>query len=224
MYKTVKNLLDTSSVWNGFSAFETAFTSFGDKLSQLETIAYGQTLALVGVKNVKVAKRAEAAKRTVEVAGALMAFASANGDVALQTMMKISESSIKFSAAQKSLQLIDAVIEQANIHINELGDFGIDQSMLSALETLRDELDIIFNSPRQAIVGRKAMTTKLDELVGELDALLKNQLDKLALLLDAQDHTFYLNYKAARVIVDLKPAQSGGEEGNVPPNSGAYEG
>ncbi len=227
MYKTVKNVVDSANSWTGFTAFEAAYTAFGSKLTQLENFAYNQTLALVGVKTVKEAKRTEAAKFTLEVAASLAAFASTTGNVELRERMKISPSKLKYGAAHHSLQLIDLVIEKATLHLNDLGDFGVDQAKLTALINKRDQVNIVFNAPRQAIVDRKVMTAKMDELVLEIDRILREQLDKLMLILDPQDHEFFLSYNAARVIVDHKAhhasADDESEEEEDESNDSDYE-
>lgn len=208
MYQTVQQSVEASTSWNGLTAFESAYTAFSAKMLLLEELAQQQVLALKGVKPVKTAKREKLAKKAAEVVAALKAFASATDNPGLIGMLNFRISKFQHGAAQLSLQLIGMVIEQATIHLNDLGAFGVDQAKINEVITLRDEFVAVLNSPRTAIVDRKVITLKIDELVNEIDAILKDQMDNLVVLLDQTDHAFFLNYNAARVIVDHKAHHS----------------
>jgi hypothetical protein len=62
----------------------------------------------------------------------------------------------------------------------------------------------------------KSATTAIGGLFKDVDAILKNKLDKLVLSFRVTNPDFYTNYLNARIIVDLG-AGKGPEEEPIPP-------
>lgn len=223
MYKAVKTVIAANNTaWTGLPAFVSAFDTYTSKVALLELHAYNQKMALVGVSAVKRAKRELIAERTLALSSSLTAFAVITNDVELINQMKISKWSIIKGEGQHALQLVDIVLNKANEHLGELGDFGIDQTVVDDFQTLRDEFEIQLTAPRSAIVERKTLTGQILVLQRDIDALLKLQLDQLMEFLREENPQFFAAYKNARVIID-QPAthQSGENEGSsFPPSEG----
>ena len=224
MYKSVKTIVSGNNVsWEGLPAFVSAFASFSEKLGLLEQHAYNQNLALVGVSAVKDAKREVVADKGYAMASSIAAYAVISNEVSLINQMKISHWDLKASSRSRVLQHLDLILTSATEHVNDLGDFGVDQSTIDELQGLRDELDVLLSAPRNAIVERKVLTQQIKLLSKDIDALLKLQLDKLMVVLKADFPQFYAQYKSARIIIDHKATRGGsGEAGENEPNGGSY--
>ncbi len=218
MYKAVKSVVEAnSSAWAGLPAFDTVFNTFSSKVDLLQTHAYNQGLALVGVSAVKDAKREEVSEKAFSMASSIAAFAVITNKAGLIEQMRINKWSIRMGAHQHALQVVDLIIEKATEHVNDLGDFGVDQNSITELQTLRDELEVLFTAPRNAIVERKTITAQIKVLDREISLMLKLQLDKLMVVLQEDNPEFFDKYKNARIIVDLKNPSSGSES-----NTGGY--
>ena len=136
--------------------------------------------------------------------------------------VKIHPTGVLHGSRASALQLVERILELANTHITNLGDFGISQIDVDALQTAHDELNLLFYAPRQAIVDRKYLTDAMDVLVDDLDDLLKNTFDKLMTVIKDSDEVFFRKYSTARTVVHFGTGHSAGSdpsEGGTPPVS-----
>jgi len=215
MYKAVKTVVNSNTAsWTGLPAFVSVFNTFTEKLVQLETLGYNQAFIALGVGKVKSKKRKEASELVIPISNALKAYAQSVGNESLKQKMNFPPSNLLYKSDFRVNQLISFVIEKAELHLAELGDFGVSQQMLDELNNVHDELRIIFNAPRKAIIDRKLITTQIKGLVGDLDTMLRRQLDLLAGVLKPSELEFFTSYKNARVIIDLRTG--GTTEGIIP--------
>lgn len=226
MYKSVKTVIaGKEALWNGLPAFVNAYAMFSEKLQTLETHAYNQQLALVGVSAVKNSKREAVADRAYAMSSSLAAFAVLNNDVELIDQMKISKWDLKTASKSRVLQHLDLILIKATEFVSQLGDFGVDQTSIDELQVLRDELDTMLSAPRNAIVERKVLTQQIKMLMKDIDALLKFQLDKLMVVLSEEHPEFFAAYKNARMIVDHRNRKSGtGQEFDLSDNPDVDDG
>lgn len=223
MYKAVKTVVaENATLWSGLPAFENVFNTFTQKLGTLEQHAYNQNLALVGVSAVKEDKRELVADKAHAISSSLMAFAVISNNVELINQMKISRNTLRRSPYVRALQLLDLIIAKATVHLNDLGDFGVEQAAITELQTLRDELEVLMNAPRNAIIERKVLTQQIKVITKEIDLLLKNQLDKLMVVLKEEQPDFFTAYRNARIIIDHKAHHSSGESEEGPAETPGY--
>lgn len=203
MYAQVRSVVQQNSTsWSGLVAFETAFSDFVQKLEVLNELSYGQENVTIGVRVHKDVVRYSAIEKALEIAAMIKAFASATGSAELKAQMKITLSKIKFGRKNEALMLIDRIIEKANAHSSELVDFGLTQTKLDELHSVRIALGEAISSPRKAIIERKSITLSIDEKFEEMDELLKGQLDHLVYTLKIQAPKLYKDYNAARLVIE----------------------
>lgn len=226
MYKSVKTVIaGREALWNGLPAFVNAYAAFNQKLQTLESHAYNQQLALVGVSAVKDSKRDAIADRAYAMSSSLAAFAVLNNNVELIDQMKISRYELQRAPKSRILQHLDLILIKATEFVSQLGDFGVDQTSIDELQVLRDELDIMLSAPRNAIVERKVLTKQIIMLMKDIDALLKFQMDKLMVVLAEEHPEFFAAYKNARMIVDHRNRRSGtGQEFDLSDNPDVDDG
>lgn len=196
--------MQNQSSWNGFPAFAAMVGEFSGKLQELEDLCYQQGNVLPGVTVAKNTLRKQTTENARVIIGALKAYALVTGDAELSARADLTQSDLHRMPHLVFKQQLDAILQLANEHLTELADFGIDQLKVDALQTLRDECDLVFNSPRQAIIDRKTLTESIRQRVKAMDRMLKKGLDALMISFKESVPDFYFHYKSARIIIDAK--------------------
>lgn len=213
MYQAVRRVIQSNNAsWNGLAAFENAVTRFSQKVTELENLTYKKSKALLGIKSKRDQKREAIIQQALFVANALYAYAANIGDEKLKADVNYSPSKMKYAPISKFLQIVNGLINTANDHLNDLGDYGIDQPLMDDLTLAHMEFIEMANLPRQAVVSRKVMTQKIKSTVSDIDTVLNDQLDKLIVLLTEQDPTFVMTYEGARTIIDRPATRKGTDD------------
>jgi hypothetical protein len=203
MYRAVRQVIQKhNSSWTGLTAFESGVTKFLDKVTELENLSYQKAKALMGAKSHRDKQRAITADLTLKVSNALFAYASTIGDEILKAKVHYAPSTLKYTPNSRFLQLVEGLIATANELVTDITPYGVDQNKVDALEIAYLELVEIANLPRQAIVSRKVISEKIDNAISEVDTVLKDQLDRLVVLLKDDELDFVLTYEGARTILD----------------------
>jgi hypothetical protein len=220
MYKSLKTILTSNQAsWSALPAFASAVQTFGVRLTALEQSMYQQNLALIGVSAVRDAKKYIVAEKAYAMSSAMVAYAVVNNNVELINQMKIAKYKIESAPRDLILVLVDRILERGTALVNLLGDYGVDQASIDELQTLRDELDVQMNAPRNAIIDRKGQTSRIKSLVKELDAIIKFQLDKLMVILKEEHPDFFVAYSNARLVVDHRNRTMGNAEREDDPDA-----
>lgn len=216
MYKAVKDVLaQHDTVWTGIPAFVSVHDAFMNKLSDLEQGVYNQSLSVIGVNAAKNAKRDLVIDKAFAISSGIVAYAVLNNDAALIDQIKIAKSDMKNASKAKLMIMIDRIIAKATEFGDAITEFGVSELSVTELQTLRDELELILNSPRNAIIARKGYTRMIKTLREELSTMLNLQLDKLMEVLKEEHPDFFSAYKDARVIVDLRKGKRGDGDGDT---------
>lgn len=213
MYKSVKVVIAShADAWSELPAFVSAVERFNDRLGKLEQSAYLQDLSIVGVSAVKNAVKTMAVEKTHAMASAMLAYGVVSDNVELISRMKITRSTLLKSSRDRVLVFIDRVLESAAKYLESLSIYGVEQSDVNELRSLRDELNIQLSAPRNAIIDRKGETAKINFLEKELDVIVNLQLDKLVVVLKEGHPDFFVDYKNARMIIDYRNRGAGAAE------------
>jgi uncharacterized protein involved in exopolysaccharide biosynthesis len=93
-----------------------------------------------------------------------------------------------------------------------LTPYGVLAETISGLRKEIDDFAALIAKPRTQIVARSTATKRLKELFDEINALLRDEMDKLMLVIQGKEPVVYNEYKAARIIVDLRGAYETKEE------------
>lgn len=203
MYRAVRQVIQkNNSSWTGFAAFENAVTKFVQQVTQLENLTYQKGKALIGAKSQRDQQRAITADVALVVANGLFAYASNIANEKLKAEVNYSPSVLKYMPNTRFLQTVEGLIAKATDLLEEITPYGVDQDKLDELQTAYLELVEIANLPRQAIVSRKVITENINDLLKEVDKVLKEQLDRLIVALKDDERDFVLTYEGARTIID----------------------
>lgn len=202
MYFSVKVVCNNNKpIWSGLVAFAEAFGEFETTISNIDTqrlIQEGETTGITADKQ-KVGE--EMIQVTLEVAGAVYAYASKIGNNELMKKVNYSHSKLKQSRDSILRDICQLIHDEANNIIADLTDYGKTAQDLEQQQKKIDDFSAIIAKPRVAITSIKTATQKLKELFKTADNILKTRLDKLIEKYKKTQPKFYTDYKSARIII-----------------------
>lgn len=217
MYLAVQNICNANNgTWNTTPAFVEAFTDFQTTLADIDTQAQIQEGKTTGTTQNKQQEEDEMIQASIVIAAAAYAYASRIGDNALKERVNYTPSQLRRSRDNTLRDSCQNIHDAANEVIAHLADYGIVPENLAQQQQEIDDYSAILAEPRVAIGTRATATTRLVELFQQADDLLKNQLDKLMLIYQTTQPTFYNQYQSARTIVDLGKGGSGTQDEESP--------
>jgi hypothetical protein len=205
MYKTVIGLCDANmTIINEIPAFGGALLQFKGKVSVIDATAELQTLDIRGHARDKEAARATLEATAVALAGAMASFAEANGNLTLEAEVDFTASELMLARDEELVYHCENLEGKINRHIAELTPYGITELVMDGYGDLIEAYKARTYDPTLARTQKKAYTRLLKEQTRDANRFLKRNMDPLAKMFDAHHHEFYLQYRNARVIYDLK--------------------
>ena len=229
MYRTTKNVLEEyRGVWAGHAGFKRGYDDFNGQVTTLGALAQVQSSARTGVALNKQQLRELMIDSTLDVAGALCAYAHKAGNTALRAAADLERSDLK--------DLRDAEIDTCALGIHEQGvktlalqpvvladgsslgaaDYGLSEPLLQALDNRIAAYAAVAESPRAATAKIASATQAVAERFKAADEILDTVLDKLLRQFTATKPEFVAAYWQARVIVDAAASHATGEAPSSP--------
>ncbi|MGD9994053.1 MAG: hypothetical protein AB7S69_12215 [Salinivirgaceae bacterium] len=189
------------------------FMALLEEIKEVQQIQEGKTS---GSTLQKQKEEAEMIEITLRVAAAIYVYATDQKNLELQEEVKISPWYLKRQGDSSLLNRCKRIHQIASgLDAEAVAPFGLLPETISGLQKEIADFDALIAKPRTAIVTRSTATQRLKELFKETDLLLRDEMDKLMLVVKDQDPVFYNEYKAARIIVDLRGAYEPDEEENA---------
>jgi len=203
MYKLVRDVLSANvTSWEGVPAFVSTAQEFEAKVSSIEVKEQVQRSVSIGVGNVARHGKMDSYEKLLRFAGALKALASTTKNEKLYHEVRFGKTATFNKSKVDFMSLVDRVIGRVNEFAPELVNFGLTEEEISGVTTLRKDLDDYLSSSRKAIVIRKSTNQEIAALGKEVDALLKDRLDALMLIVKTSDPVFYNKYVSVRMVID----------------------
>lgn len=203
MYKRVSDVLHTNgTIWEGIPAFVLSVDDLNDKIHALEEKETMQQSVTIGVSAVKDQIKKEKIDEIYRISSALLALAATLSDEKLRKEMKFTHGALSNAPRVELISKIDLIIDRAQTNVSALNDFGIEGQDVSALQTLRSELDTHLMNPRKAISTRKGLNAEINTLSKEIDLLLSDGIDRLMFVLKSDHPPFFAAYTEARNVID----------------------
>jgi hypothetical protein len=219
MYKAVQHICTLNQAyWIDLPAFVNSFAAFSAQLGQLDQLSEKQSLRLMGVRADLDVQRSATIEKAIAMQGALIAFAKDTENNVLRESLRFSKSQLQGGSYALCIQRIHVISQNAAMYLSNLNDYGITQASVEDLELNLTALEEAFNTPRAAIVDRKQFTASIEELIKEIDRVLRDKLDQLMLVLRPSHPEFYDRYHYARAIIEYK-----GKGNHSTPPDGAKE-
>jgi len=206
--KMFKQVLDVASAnqaaYAGIQAFADGMAAFRLRYDQLNALATQHAVLLKGITKQKKEQKELTAQKATIIAGSLRAFATATHNTLLAGKLKFGNHLFSYGSSLANGQKIELVLQLAAENLAELGPFGTTQQKIDELDGLYTALKMMHGSPRKAVIERRDLGSSIDDLFDEMDELLGNQLDELALRFKEEHPSFFHQYKDARKIIDSK--------------------
>lgn len=203
MYRMVVDILNEyQPVWEGTPKMVSAHGELMAKFELIQLHAEKQRSYTLGVKDARNQLRRSTARLGARIAAALTALGADLQDLELIAQVQISESKIYHNSAGETVILLDRILIRANTYASELVEYGIDEATLNEFIAKRDTLMSNILAPRKAIVKRKDALVKIHLLSFDIDALLRNKIDKMVMILRPTSESFFIEYTSARMILD----------------------
>lgn len=195
-------------------AFQNALGDFDSKLISLRSAIQAETEIIIGIAKDKTELRRDLCNSAAGIAASIFAYATTTGSNELKEQVRYSVSDL--------IRLKDELLAPAcnNIHavatanLAALADYGITNAKLVTFSNDILNYSSKVPAPRNAVSDRAAQTAIINTLFKEMDDILKERMDKLALLFKSSHAAFYTAYVSNRVIVDA-PTSPTKLEGNI---------
>ena len=203
MYRaTEKHVDDNAAVIVTNPAFQTAFNKFKTNIVAISNTAQLKGVALVGIAADKTSSKQILSQLAADIAGVICAYASANSNNTLKQEMNLPVSKLLRTRDNELATRCQNIHDKGTANLVALTDYGITTALLANLQTAITNYSAETPKPRTALSGRKTANANLAALFKENDALLNDQLDKLAEIFKTTNPDFVKTYVSNRIIVD----------------------
>lgn len=196
-------------------ALDTAADELAEFITNINANVQVQT-SLSGAAEAKAEALTSLGDLTYEVAGGVLSFADAEGDLALAGRVRLSRTAVTDGSANAVVARCQDVIDAATEHLASLANHGVTQAKLTTLKQRLKSYDALRVLPRQARAASAAATRQLEKLFPEVDRLLSQRIDKLIWQFRAGTPEFYEKYQVARSVVSSATVSSVTETPVVP--------
>ncbi|MCW3102533.1 MAG: hypothetical protein JWO09_973 [Bacteroidetes bacterium] len=203
MYLAVQQVCaDNNAVWSGVGAVSAAITEFNNTITAITAARQIQENSHTGLTEDKKLKQEAMANVAMVVKGAVQAYATDSRNNELYESVNYSNSAIKKQpdtiARDRALLIYNKAMSVNTV----LGNYGVNSTVLTSLQSAITDFEAIMSRPRTAINSVKASTLQISELFANADIVLKRRIDKLMLQFSISSPAFYNTFTNARQIVD----------------------
>ncbi len=186
MYRATEKHYDANAAIIALTlAFQTAFNNFKAKIAVIVSTTQQKDLALTGITIDKSSSKQTLCQLAAETAGIIYAFASATANNTLQQEVNFSYTALLKTKDDQLAPRCQNIHDKAVANLAALSDYGIKSANLTTLQIAISNYSAEAPKPRTAASQRKTMTTNLNNLFKEADAILRNQMDKLVVTFKA---------------------------------------
>ena len=214
MYRTVISVCEgADQTISQLPAFQRGIATLKSYVEQIEQLEQIQVSPTKGITLQKEKLKVDVENLVLEVAGGIHAYAAERDNFEL--MKKTDVNSSIGLVQSELLSTSERIQSEAEKIVSELADYGVTAIELQQLKSLTEQLNKDMTKPKEARIDRSGATANIDDTFRSADALLKNQLDKLALKFRKTAQDFYRAYKSARNIEDRKGRGNNGDD-NLP--------
>jgi hypothetical protein len=204
MYQEVAKVCHLNeTVYVGVPAMNSAVQQLDESVSnilhaagqQMSTMSQGATIE----KNRALDAMTSAA---VQTGNSVYVYALDAGNPELLALASVNKSTFYGGHVNDALLRARNIAAAAQLHLSELGEYGVNAASLAKLNTAIATLENVLDNPRSAIDERKVYTENIKQLFAETDSVLYDRLDKLVTLFKTSAPDFYALYGNARNVID----------------------
>ena len=216
MMKAVDNVFGKySDPIGSIKVMSDSVTEFKTTLSEIDRTVMIQEGKITGTTEQKQKEELEMINAVVRIAAAMYVYGIDTSNFELTARVDINPSTLK-NMNQASLQATcSMVLALAKEHIDNLGNYGVNDADVSNLEKEINDYITLVAAPRSEIVTRSQATSLLKELIKKQMDLLNIKTDKIMVMFKDTQPVFYNEYKSARIIVNMGIRHNETEEAEV---------
>jgi hypothetical protein len=202
MYMATQTVLDNHTMrWNTVPVIVTVKNELDELIQRIEGKNEETDAASLGTTAQKETVRQGLAEKSVSVSGILQAYAAFNDDQVLAAKVKLIKSDLLTCRETDVEAAVRPVLALARNLLPELADFMLTEAVVVETETSLDSFKALIGQPRTIRNQAFSAMSMLEELLGQVDALLRQKMDKLMIRFEFTDQPFFEEYTRARVIV-----------------------
>lgn len=204
MFLATKKVLDGyGDAIKSMPALSRAVEQFNTKLIELEAVSAEREKDITGVTADKKKSAAALIEATLIVISKAQAYAKSLNNNELFKAMRYTRSDLEGSrdTALKDIGLM--VYEKLKPIVKSMSDFNLTDEHLEDLKTKIGEYSDSLSKPREAIGKRKFAGETIDNLIADIDELLKGQVDLLVKTYTGSKEDMVSTYENARKLVTL---------------------
>ncbi|MGQ0738370.1 MAG: carboxypeptidase-like regulatory domain-containing protein [Bacteroidota bacterium] len=187
-------------------AFATAVNSFEVILDDLREAAQQEISIITGHAANKAEQKQSLIEKTLDIAGAIAAFAASTNNTVLKEQVTLTYSGLNRLRDELLSPQCSNILDAALANAAALIPFGVTVVKTGALSDAIDAYSVSVPAPRNAVANRTSISQTIKLKLEQGDEMLKEQMDMLAVQFKTTHLGFYNAYKANREILD--PASS----------------
>lgn len=203
MYQVVEaHCVANPTIVSANVAFSAALNDFAAKSARINADAQKAGTNLTGVAVDKTVAKQNLIRNATKIAGLIYAYAAKNGNNTLKQSVNFSKTDFGRLKDGELAAACQNIHDLGIANQSSLGDFGVTDEKLEALQTAVDAYAANVAKPRTAIVDRKTTKANIRQWFKDADFILTEQMDRLIEDFAADHPDFVAQYKNARIIID----------------------
>ncbi len=191
------------SDWQPIAGFVSAVDDLDEKIEDTEASRLAQEEDRTGIATNKNEVEANLIKTTLNISGAIQAYAADQGDVELKERVSFTKGELQKQRDTILRDISIIVLKEAQKIGAPLNDYGVTAAEVSDFETLTEDYRDIMSRPRVGTTDRKTATEDLVKHLDEIRVIYKERIDKLMLNFEDTHTHFFEKYFNARKIADV---------------------
>ena len=208
-------LEEQKETWKDLPAFAEAVAWLTEQKIAIEEEARKQEEITPGISDDKELKKSDMVKLAVKLCSAGKAWAAKVKNQELKTGLNVSYSKLLKRKDQECFSFCKNINLLVSPVIGNFADYGVIAGDLTAFNAAIDRFHAVISAPQAARTEVKNATGQIDVLFDEADAVLRDTLDAIALVLKENHAGFYAGYQNARFIGGWKERKAEPKENKV---------
>ncbi len=201
MYRTTQQHCEKhAALIKNYPAFENGCNALSAKNAALIGTATAQSQVITGVAQDKALEKNNLCKMATNVGGLVFAFASKAKNNTLKQSVNYSYSDLHRLKDDLLVPVVNNIYQAAAANAAALQTYGVTDALLQAFKASIERYSEAVPRPRGAKSERITSADNAKQLIREIDALLKNELDKLVMAIEPDNPDFVATYKNCRFI------------------------
>jgi hypothetical protein len=203
MYRATGTVLtDNAASFAAVPAMVAQHQNLLDSIALIDSLAQAQGAVTTGITADKKEFKNQMISYALRVAGALMAYASANNNNTLLAKADLEKDNFEKLRDDQRDDLAQDMHDEANAIVADLADYNVTAATLTALQTRIDAYRLALPGPENARKAKSTHTELLKQEFARADMLLDKRRDGLIRGFEETNPQFVMDYRNARKITD----------------------